>query len=130
MADHGEHKNGDQQQPKEDIVLVAQVRAHLINGDSFDLLPFRHEEDVRSQVNDFIEEWANTGFLLRNRFLYPWSQVKAIEAVSVEAMTHAQARPYDEVWQRDAEAHRVFWKTRKPRGQKDKKEEGKGEGGK
>ena len=54
MAEKKETQNDD----------VAEVRANLLDGESVDLLPFKHQEDVRAEVNKFIEDWAKTGFLL------------------------------------------------------------------
>ena len=121
MAEEKQTKN----EPKEDVVLIAEVRAHLLNGDTVDLLPFRHEEDVRAEVNSFIEDWVRTGFLLKENLMYPWHQVKQVEVVSVRTMSHAEARPYVDDWRQDTEAQKTFWKTRKPR----EKEENKSGGG-
>ncbi len=110
--------------PKEDILLVAQVRAFLLNGEAIDLLPFKHEDDVRVEVNKFIEDWAKSGFLLKENLLYPWHQVKMLEVVSVLALTHAQAEPYLEDWRRDTDAQKAFWKTRKPESKQEEKKEG------
>jgi hypothetical protein len=107
-------ENKKEDAPKEDLLLVAEVRALLLNGDIVELLPFKHERDVRAEVNKFIEDWVKTGFLLKENYLYPWNQVKQVEVVSVKALTHAEAQPYLEVWQRDMEAQKLFWKTRKP----------------
>jgi hypothetical protein len=116
----------EKEKPREDVLLVADVRATFLNGDTIELLPFKNEEDVRSEINKFIEDWVKTGFLLKENFLYPWHQVKSVEVVSVQAMTHAQAEPYLEVWQRDAEGQKLFWKTRKPQGKGgDKKDDAK-----
>jgi hypothetical protein len=43
--------------------------------------------------------------------------------VSVQSMTHAQAEPYLELWRRDGEGQKNFWKTRKPQGKTDDKKE-------
>jgi hypothetical protein len=118
--------------PKEDVLLVAHVRALFLNGDFIDLLPFKHEQDVRAEVNRFIEDWVKTGFLLKENYLHPWHQVKNIQVVSVKALTHAEAQSYLEIWRLDTEAQKEFWKTRKPQGKgeekgdkgDDKKEEG------
>jgi hypothetical protein len=118
-------EEGKNTETKEDVILIAEVRAHLVSGDTVDLLPFRHEEDVRAEVNKFIEEWSRTGFLLKENFLYPWHQVKQVEVVSVQAITHAQAKPYLDDWEQDSRAQKAFWKTRRVKG----KEEGKKEGG-
>jgi hypothetical protein len=108
---------------KDDILLIAQVKAYLVTGETVDLLPFKHAEDVRAEVNKFIEDWAKTGFLLQGPFLYPWQQVKSVEVVSVQAMTHDQAQPFLDEWERDTEAQKAFWKTRKPAADKDGKAE-------
>jgi hypothetical protein len=128
MAEDKEEKEA----PKEDILLVGQVRALLLTGDSIDLLPFKHEEDVRAEINKFIEDWVKTGFLLKDNCLYPWHQVKNIEVVSVKALSQAEATPYLEVWRRDTEAQKGFWKTRKPQKKQDDEKNGEqnGEGAK
>ena len=117
-----EYKEKDE--PKEDIILIAEATAFFVDGETVDLLPFKHEEDVHAEVNKLIEEWSKTGFLLKGRFLLPWHQVKMIEVVSVQAMTHAEAGPYVEQWRQDTEAQKAFWKTRKPQGKKEEKAEG------
>lgn len=109
--------------PKEDVILIAEVRAHFLDGKTVDLLPFKHEEDVRAEVNKFIEDWSKTGFLLKQNVMYPWHQVKMVEVISVQAMTHAQAAPYIDQWNQDSEAQKSFWKTRKPQAKKEEKTE-------
>ncbi len=116
-------KKDKKDEPKEDIILIADVRAHLRDGETVDLLPFKHEEDVRTEVNRFIEDWSKTGFLLKDNLMYPWNRVKLVEVVSVQAMTHAQAAPYVDQWNQDTEAQKVFWKTRKPQGKKEEQKE-------
>lgn len=112
--------------PKDNTLLVAEARANLLTGEVINLLPFRHEEDVRAEVNKFIEDWAKTGFLLKENFLYPWSQVKNVEVVWVKALTPAAARPYLQSWQDDTEAQKVFWKTRKPQGKREDEKQDEG----
>src|ERR1700760_1160983 len=107
MPEEKDKKDG----PKEDIILIAEVRAHFHDGETIELLPFKHEEDVRAEVNKFIEDWSKTGFLLKQNLMYPWHRVRVVEVVSVQAMTHAQAAPYVEQWNRDTEAQKTFWKT-------------------
>jgi hypothetical protein len=111
-------------EPKEDIILIAEVRAHFVDGETVDLLPFKHEEDVRAEINKFIEDWSKTGFLLKENFIYPWHRVKGIEVVSVQAMTHAQAAPYIDQWNQDSESQKAFWKTRKSRAKKEENSDG------
>lgn len=110
--------------PNEDVLLVAHVRALFLNGDSVDLLPFKHEADVRAAINGFIEDWVRTGFLLKENRLYPWHQVKHVEVVSVKALSHAEAQPYLEVWRLDTEAQKEFWKTRKTQQKEDGEKKG------
>jgi hypothetical protein len=117
-----EDKKKDDEQ-KEDVILIAEVRAYLLGGETVDLLPFKHEEDVRAEVNKFIEDWSKTGFLLKEHYLYPWHQVTTIEVTSVRAMTHAQAAPHIQRWDEDSAAQKAFWKTRKPQDKNDKKDE-------
>ncbi len=119
MAESEKSKN----EPKVDVILIAEVRAHFLDGETVDLLPFKHEEDVRSEVNKFIEDWSKTGFLLKENLMYPWHQVKLVEVVSVHAMTHAQATPHFEQWRQDTEAQKTFWKTRKPQAKEQEKKE-------
>ncbi len=114
----------DKDAPKEDVILIAEVRAYLVSGETIELLPFKHEEDVRAEINKFIEDWSKSGFLLKENFLYPWNQVKLIEVVSVNAMSHAEAQPYLEEWQRDSDAQKAFWKTRKPKAKEEDKKDG------
>jgi hypothetical protein len=108
----------DRESPKEDVLLVAHVRAWFLNGDFIDLLPFKHEQDVRAEVNRFVEDWVKSGFLLKENCLYPWHQVKNLQVASVKALSHAEAAPYLEVWRLDTEAQKDFWKTRKTQGSK------------
>ena|SRR5271165_5421838 len=110
---------------KDDVLLIADVRAFLLNGETIELLPFKHESDVRAEVYKFIDDWVKTGFLLKDHFLYPWHQVRQVEVVSVQAMTHAAARPYLDDWRDDTEAQKAFWKTRKPQEKKDEDKDAK-----
>jgi hypothetical protein len=117
MAEEKEKKG----EPKEDVILIAEVRAHLHDGGTIDLLPFKHEEDVRAEVNKFIEDWSKTGFLLKENFMYPWHRIKVVEVLSVQAMTHAQATSYIDRWNQDSESQKTFWKTRKSQAKKEDK---------
>ncbi len=60
-----------------DTVLIAHAMVHLVNGESFGLLPFQSTEDVKSKVTDLMESWSKSGFLLRGRFLYPLASGRA-----------------------------------------------------
>jgi hypothetical protein len=99
---------------RQDSLLIAQVRAYFLNGEAVDLLPFKHATDVRAEIDKFISDWAKTGFLVKERFFYPWHQVKSVEVISVQEMTNLQAEPYLAAWREDTEEQKLFWKTRKP----------------
>jgi hypothetical protein len=71
----------------------------------------RHETDVKKEVTTLLENWASSGFLIREKFVYPWHQVAAVE-VAVENLTQGEAaqqmldlhgadraRLQDEFWQ-------------------------------
>jgi hypothetical protein len=61
------------------VLLIAQLRAHLVNGESFELLPIQHEQDVKSEVESLVQSWSESGFLVHGRFIYPWHQVRHVE---------------------------------------------------
>ena len=92
-------------------MLIAHMKAHLVSGDTVELLPVRHETDVKKEVTALLENWASSGFLIWEKFIYPWHQVKTIE-VSVENLSaeraaqslsdlhgSSRARLHDEFWQ-------------------------------
>ena len=56
------------------------------SGESFDLLPIKHEQDVKTEVESLVQSWAESGFLVHGRFIYPWHQVKQVEVTEVEEM--------------------------------------------
>ncbi len=126
MADDQDDKKKDHGNGKQDVpnktLLIAHVKAHLVSGEVFDLLPIKHEEDVKGEVNALIESWAKSGFLLRGRFLYPWHQVKAIEVLNVEELPRREAQlRLDDLYAADrATLQESFWKTHK----KDDRSEG------
>jgi len=74
----------EENEPK--VLLIAQLRAFLVSGESFDLLPIKHEQDVKSEVQSLVESWTESGFLVHGRFIYPWHQVKHVEVTHVEEM--------------------------------------------
>ena len=110
MANQSDPKRSDDMQ----VLLIAQMRAHLVSGESFDLLPIKHENDVKSEVESLIESWAESGFLVHGRFIYPWHQVKRIEVTQVEEMPLQLAyRRYDELYAAErARTQEDFWHTR------------------
>jgi hypothetical protein len=71
-------------------MLIAHLKAHLMTGATVDLLSVRHETDVKKEVTGLLENWASSGFLIWEKFVYPWHQVKTIE-VTVESISNEQA---------------------------------------
>ena len=71
-------------------MLIAHLKARLVTGETIDLLPVRHETDVKKEVTALLEGWASSGFLIWEKFVYPWHQVQLIE-VEVENMSNAEA---------------------------------------
>ena len=69
---------------------IAYVKAHLVSGETVELLPVRHETDVKKELTGLLEGWAKSGFLIWEKFVYPWHQVQTIE-VSVESLSSEQA---------------------------------------
>lgn len=123
MADDSQDKNnkdqgGDEQKNQPKVLLIAHVKAHLVNGEAFDLLPIKHEEDVKGEVNALIESWAKTGFLLRGRHIYPWHQVKNVEVLDVEELPLREAHlRLEELYAADrARMQESFWRTKKKSG--------------
>jgi hypothetical protein len=97
------------------VLLIAQLRAFLINGDSFDLLPIKHEQDVKSEVESLVQSWAESGFLVHGRFIYPWHQVKHVEVTQVEEMPLRLAHQrFEELYAAErARMQEDFWRTRR-----------------
>ena len=99
---------------KNPVLLIAQLRAHLVSGTSFDLLPIKHEQDVKSEVESLVQSWAESGFLVRGRFIYPWQQVKHVEVTQVEEIPLEIAHQrYEELYAAErARTQEDFWRTR------------------
>jgi hypothetical protein len=74
----------------EHSMLIAQLKAHLVSGETVELLPVRHETDVKQELGSLLKEWASSGFLMREKFVYPWHQVRTIE-VTVEQLSAAES---------------------------------------
>jgi len=111
-----------------DTILLAHATVHLVNGESFELLPFHSLDDVKSEFNELIEGWSKSGFLLRGNRIYPWHQVERVEATSVEEISHQEAAQKLTQWEIN-DLYRVqqsFWKTKKAREKKEDKKEGEG----
>jgi hypothetical protein len=71
-------------------MLIAYLKAHLVTGETVELLPVRHETDVKKELNGLLEGWASSGFLMREKFVYPWHQVRTIE-VNIENLSNEEA---------------------------------------
>ncbi len=67
-------------------MLIAHLKAHLVSGETVELLPVRHETDVKQELSSLLKEWASSGFLIREKFVYPWHQVQTVE-VTVESLS-------------------------------------------
>jgi hypothetical protein len=104
-----------------ETVLIAHATVHLVNGASFDLLPFKKVGDVKSEVEDLMENWSKSGFLLRGRYIYPWHQVAHIEVTSVEEMSRSESEQRLVDWEIHDQyrLQQGFWKTKKAREKKD-----------
>jgi hypothetical protein len=96
------------------VLLIAQLRAFLVSGESFDLLPIKHERDVKSEVESLVQSWADSGFLVHGRFIYPWHQVKHVEVMQVEEMPLRLAHQrFEELYAAQrARTRDDFWRTR------------------
>jgi len=111
VASHPDTK--EEKEPK--VLLIAQLRAFLVSGESFDLLPIKHEQDVKSEVGSLVESWAESGFLVHGRFIYPWHQVNHIEVTQVEEMPSQLAHQrFDELYAAQrARLQEDFWRTQR-----------------
>jgi hypothetical protein len=92
-------------------MLIAHLKARLMSGETLDLLPVRHETNVKKEVSGLLEGWAKSGFLIREKFIYPWHQVQTIE-VTVESISNAEsAQRLTSLQGADrAKLHEEFWK--------------------
>ena len=63
-------------------MLIAYLTAHLVNGNTFELLPVQHETDVKKEVSALLEGWSSSGFLIWEKFVYPWHQVQLLRCAS------------------------------------------------
>jgi len=121
--------DGNDKQGANETVLIAYVTVQLDSGESFDLLPFEDANDVKSKVEDLLEDWAKSGFLARGNEFYPWHRVKKIDATKVVEMSRSEAdrlRTADGT-QELVRMQQSFWKTKQAR--EKKKEEGEKGGG-
>ena len=63
-------------------MLIAHLKAHLVTGVTVELLPVRHETDVKKEVTGLLENWAVVRVLIWEKFIYPWHQVQTVEVTS------------------------------------------------
>jgi hypothetical protein len=91
-------------------MLIARLKAHLATGETVELLPVRHETDVKKEVTGLLEGWASSGFLIWEKFVYPWHQVQTIE-VAVENLSSGEVaqRMLDLHGADRARLHEEFW---------------------
>jgi hypothetical protein len=92
-------------------MLIAHLKARLVSGETIELLPVKHETDVKKELTSLLEGWASSGFLIWEKFVYPWHQVQSIE-VAVESLSNAEAaqRMLDLHGADRARLHEEFWK--------------------
>jgi len=50
-------------------MLIARLKARLVTGETVELLPVRHETDVKKEVTALLEGWASSRFLV-------WGEVR------------------------------------------------------
>ena len=125
MADSNEKKQDDKGGEKQpEVVLIAHLHAVLVSGETLELLPIRHENDVKSDVTKLLEDWAKSGFLLRGSIAYPWHQVRLVEVTQVEELAPhvVHQRMLELEGASRAQMQQGFWKTRANAESKDKKD--------
>ena len=112
-------RNDTRDEPQ--VLLIAQLRAHLLNGEALELLPIKHESDVKHEVEALVQNWSDSGFLLHGRFLFPWHQVRSIEVTSVEEMPiRLGHQRLEELYGTErARVQESFWRTRHPQQKED-----------
>jgi hypothetical protein len=91
-------------------MLIAHLKAHLVSGETIELLPLRHDTDVKKELTSLLEGWASSGFLIWEKFVYPWHQVQTVE-VTVERLSAAESaqRMLDLQGADRARLHEEFW---------------------
>ena len=95
-------------------MLIARLKARLVTGETVELLPVRHETDVKKEVTALLEGWASSGFLIWEKFVYPWHQVQIIEVV-VENLSSGEVaqRMLDLHGTDRARLHEEFWQGKR-----------------
>lgn len=131
MADSNEKTQDDKGKEKQpEVVLIAHLQAVLVSGETLELLPIRHENDVKSDVIKLLEDWAKSGFLLRGNVAYPWHEVRHVEVTAVEELAPHQVhqRMLELEGASRAQMQHGFWKTRETADSQDKTDGDKKEG--
>jgi hypothetical protein len=118
-----------EQELANETVLLARIKVHLKSGESFVLLPFEDTNDVKNKVSELTGDWSKSGFLIYGGLIYPWHEVKLIEAIEVVELSKSDLKPRLEEWNAPvlARVQQSFWKTKQSREKKgdgDVKEEG------
>jgi hypothetical protein len=54
-----------------------------VTGETVELLPVTHEADVKKEMTALLEGWASSGFLVWEKFVYPWDQVRTLRENSL-----------------------------------------------
>jgi hypothetical protein len=88
-------------------MLIARLKARFTSGETVELLPVRHETDVKKEVTALLKDWASSGFLIWEKFVYPWHQLQTVENVSSGEVAQRmldlhgsdRARLHEEFWQ-------------------------------
>ncbi len=95
-------------------MLIARLKARLVTGETVELLPVRHETDVKKEVSSLMEGWASSGFLIWEQLVYPWHQVQTIE-VAVENLSSGEVaqRMLDLHGADRAQLHEEFWQGKR-----------------
>src|ERR1700761_238381 len=95
-------------------MLIAHLKARLVSGETIELLPVQHETDVKKELTSLLEGWASSGFLIREKFVYPWHQVQTIE-VTVENLSSGEVaeRMLDLHGSDRARLHEDFWQGKR-----------------
>ena len=92
-------------------MLIAHLKANLVTGEAVQLLPVRHETDVKKEVSALLKEWVSSGFLVWEKFAYPWHQVRSVEVGVENISSEAAAQQMLELRGADrARLHDEFWK--------------------
>lgn len=114
------------EEQKPDTVLVAQVQVHLLSGESFELLPFEDENDVKAKVSGLLTDWSKSGFLIRGADIVPWHRVERLEALAVEELSPSDAALRRTEWEakETSRLQQSFWRTKTPREKKKEDESG------